>query len=420
MNRRKFIQNSILTTSALAITNTTLASFAGNKRILKDKTSDYLIEEIDFINASDRMLRVEKAALLMQKNSIDAIFIESGTSLEYFTGIKWWPSERLTAALIHSDGSLNYICPAYEEERLIELITLKGDIFTWQEHQSPFGLLKKIFQTKGLNSGILGIEESVRFFLSNGIKKELTGFKRVDAKPITSGCRVIKSRKELALMKKANQITLQAYKKGFSQLKEGMSQYDLDTIISNSMSTLGATGMGYVGSTFGKYTSLPHGSSTAKNLKEGDIILVDGGCKYGGYQADITRTTIFGKPNQKQTDVWNTVKEAQSAVYDVAKPGVPCELLDATARKIMNKRGYGTGYTNFFHRVGHGVGMDFHEWEYLVKGNNTILQPGMCFSNEPGLYLTDEFGVRIEDCFHITENGYEAFTPQSLSIENPI
>lgn len=379
-----------------------------------------MTDGVEFINTQDRIQRVEKAASLMQKNGFDAIFIESGTSLDYFSGVQWWASERMTGLLLFSDGTIQYVCPAFEQERLQEMITIKGDVYIWQEHESPFALVAKLVKDKGHALGTLGIEENVRFFQSDGITTHLPQATIINAKPITAGCRAIKTPKELALMKKANEITLEGYRIGFSKLKEGMSQYDLSATVAEACSALGATDAGWAGAMFGAYTAFPHGSKTAQQLKEGDLVLIDGGCKLDGYQADITRTTIFGKPTQRQQDVWNIVKEAQTAVYEQAKAGVPCELLDATARAVVDKYGFGGGYENFFHRVGHGIGMDFHEWEYLVKGNQTIMQPGMCFSNEPGIYIYGELGVRLEDCFYITENGYEAFTPQSPSIENPI
>ncbi|MEP2023472.1 MAG: Xaa-Pro peptidase family protein [Reichenbachiella sp.] len=418
MNRRKFIENSALAGSGLAIIG---AASCTTKSSTENKINiQSIMDDVEFIDSEDRKKRIEKAALLMQQNSIDAVFIESGTSLDYFTGIKWWPSERLTGVLIFSDGTLQYIGPAFEKERLEEMITIKGDVASWEEHENPFELVAKLFKAKSSATATLGMEENVRFFQSNGISFYLPQATITNAKPVTAGCRMIKSPKELALMKKANEITLEAYRIGFSQLKEGMSQYDLSSIVAEASTALGATEAGWAGAMFGAYTAFPHGSKTAQQLREGDLVLIDGGCKLGGYQADITRTTIFGQPTQRQQDVWNIVKEAQTAVFEQAKAGVPCELLDATARAVVNKHGLGNGYENFFHRVGHGIGMDFHEWEYLVKGNSTPMQPGMCFSNEPGIYIYGEFGVRLEDCFYITENGYEAFTPQSPSIESPI
>ena len=418
MNRRKFIENSGLIGSGIVLAGSSACTSASLNEDKLDIQS--ITAGIEFIDTEDRVKRVEKAASLMQQNSIDAIFIESGTSLKYFTGISWWPSERLTGVLIFSDGTLQYIGPAFEKERLEEMITVKGEVYSWQEHESPFQLVAKLFKDKNGATATLGIEENVRFFQSDGITSFLPQATIINAKPITAGCRAIKTPKELALMKKANEITLEAYRIGFSKLKEGMSQYELSAMVAEASTALGATESGWAGAMFGEYTAFPHGSKTAQQLKEGDMVLIDGGCKLDGYQADITRTTVFGIPTQRQQDIWNIVKEAQTAVYEQAKAGVPCEQLDATARAVVNKYGFGNGYENFFHRVGHGIGMDFHEWEYLVKGNSTPMQPGMCFSNEPGIYIYGEFGVRLEDCFYVTENGYEAFTPQSPSIENPI
>lgn len=419
MNRRKFIENSALAGSGLAMVGVSSCSNESASQQTKPDIKP-ITDGVEFINTDDRKQRIEKAVGLMQSNGFDAIFIESGTSLSYFTGVKWWPSERLTGVLIFSDGTLQYVGPAFEKERLEEMITLEGDVASWNEHESPFELIARLFKNKSGATGTLGMEENVRFFQSDGIASFLPQATIINAKPITAGCRAIKTPKELALMKKANEITLEAYRIGFSQLKEGMSQYELSSIVAEASTALGATEAGWAGAMFGEYTAFPHGSKTAQQLKEGDLVLIDGGCKLGGYQADITRTTIFGKPAQRQQDIWNIVKEAQTAVYEQAKAGVPCELLDATARAVVDKYGFGNGYENFFHRVGHGIGMDFHEWEYLVKGNSTPMQPGMCFSNEPGIYIYGELGVRLEDCFYITENGYEAFTPQSPSIENPI
>lgn len=417
MDRRKFIQAGAVASSTIALGFTSCETEPKENRITGLSS---ITKGVSFIDQEDRVIRIDKAAQLMTKYDYQAIFIESGTSLQYFTGIKWWPSERLSGLMIHNDGSIDYICPAFEEERFQELITNKGRVSVWQEHENPFQLVAKIFKSKHSVDGTLGMEENVRFFQSNGITSQLAKANIKSATPITAGCRSIKSPKELALLKKANEITLKAYKYAFSNMEEGMSQYSLSALVAEACTALGATETGWAGSMFGEYTAFPHGSSTAQQLKDGDLVLIDGGCKLDGYQADITRTTVFGQPTQRQRDIWDIVKEAQSAVYEQVKSGTPCELLDTTARAVVNKHGFGSGYENFFHRVGHGIGMDFHEWEYLVKGNKTPMQPGMCFSNEPGIYLYGEFGVRLEDCFYVTKNGYEAFTPQSPSITQPI
>ena len=421
MDRRKFIQAGALASSTLALglTSCTTATPESSDTGLTDITKD-----ISFINQDDRKSRIEKAMLLMNENGYDAIFLESGTSLNYFAGIKWWPSERLSGIIIHNDGTLDYICPAFEEHRFEELITNQGNVSIWQEHESPFQLVADLFKAKHSSDGTLGIEENVRFFQSNGIAKQLGQATIKSATPITAGCRSIKSVKELALLKKANEITLAAYKYAFDNMEEGMSQYALSAKVGEACTALGASETGWAGTMFGEYSAFPHGSSTAQQLKEGDLVLIDGGCKLDGYQANITRTTVFGQPTQRQRDIWDIVKEAQTAVYAQAKAGVPCERLDATARAVVNKHGFGAGYENFFHRVGHGIGMDFHEWEYLVKGNKTPMQPGMCFSNEPMICLyknngEGEFGVRLEDHFYMGEQGPVWFTEPSHSLDDP-
>lgn len=418
IDRRKFIQNTVLATSGVALTSSISSCEIQESKIETKYTS--MATDVQFITKKERQNRIEKAKELMSMNSIDAIYLDSGTSMKYFVDLQWWPSERMTGVLIPQKGDIHYICPKFEDERLKELLSIEGELRTWEEHESPYELIGDILKDLNYSNPTIGMEEGVRFFIANGIRKSNANLTVVDGSPVIAGCRSIKSPMELALLKKANEITLEAYRIGLSKLKEGMTQYDLNKIIYDAFMGLGASATGWVGASFGKYTAFPHGSNEPSKLKEGDNVLIDGGCILGGYQADITRTTVFGKPTQRQRDVWNVVKEAQTKVYEKAKAGVPCELLDTTAREVIEKAGFGAGYTNFFHRVGHGIGMDFHEWEYLVKGNKTPMQPGMCFSNEPGIYLYDEFGVRLEDCWYVTDNGYEAFTPQSSSIDNPI
>ncbi|MFY0627694.1 MAG: aminopeptidase P family protein [Reichenbachiella sp.] len=417
-NRRKFIQNSLALTSAAAL-STGLVS-CKNEDVNKQKSFKSMVNDVKFITAEERLYRIEKARELMTAQGVDAVYLDSGTSMRYFVDLSWHPSERMMGVLIPRKGDIQYICPKFEDERLNELISIKGQLRTWDEHESPYDLVGKILKDLGISEPKIGMEERVRYFIANGIQKAIPSATIVDGTPVVAGCRSIKSNAELALLKRANEITLEAYRIGFSNLKEGMTQYDLNDLIYEAFLGMGATESGWVGASFGKYSAFPHGSKEPSRLKEGDIVLVDGGCILGGYQADITRTTVFGVPSQRQKDIWNVVKEAQTAVYEIAKAGVPCQNLDAVARQVIEQSGFGKGYENFFHRVGHGIGMDFHEWEYLVKGNEKPMALGMCFSNEPGIYLYDEFGVRLEDCWYATENGYEAFTPQSPSIENPI
>ncbi len=373
--------------------------------------------EFEPITDDERLARIEKARRLMVDNGIDAIFLDSGTSMFYFTGVRWGQSERMLAAVIPARGDLGWICPAFEEERARELIRFGDDVRTWQEHESPYRRVVQVLGDRGIRTGTIGIEERARFFLYDGIRQEIPRTRFVIADPVTVGCRVIKSPAELALMQRANDITVEAYKAAFATLYEGMPREEFGTNCSAAFTKLGVSGG--AGAQFGAASAFPHGSSQPQILKEGDIVLVDGGCGVDGYRSDISRTIVFGEPMQRQRDVWEIERRAQDAALAAAKPGVPCEDVDAAARQVIVAAGFGPDYDYFFHRVGHGIGLDGHEWTYLVRGNTTPLEPGMCFSNEPGIYIYGEFGVRLEDCMHIAEDGARLFTQQSPSITQP-
>lgn len=263
------------------------------------------------------------------------------------------------------------------------------------------------------------MEERVRFFLFDGIRKEASTPEYISADPVTSGCRMIKSPAEIALMQRANDITIAAYKATVATLQEGMPQTDFQKNCTGAFNALGVDGGIFV--SFGKYTAFPHGSIQPQNLKEGDVVLMDGGCSVEGYQSDITRTFVFGKPTQRQRDIWNLERKAQDAALAAAKVGVACEDVDAAARKVIIAAGFGPGYQvpGLPHRTGHGIGLDGHEWTYLVRGNKTPLTPGMCFSDEPTIVIYGEFGIRLEDCMYITDHGAKMFTTQSPSIDHP-
>jgi Xaa-Pro dipeptidase len=369
------------------------------------------------ISDEERLGRIEKAQRLMAENGIDAMFLDSGTSMFYYTGVRWGQSERMFAALIPASGELAWVCPAFEEERARELIRFGDDVRTWEEHESPYERVAQVLSDRGFRQGTIGVEERCRFFLYDGVRK-VTRAQFVSADPVTIGCRVIKSDNELALMQRANNITIEAYRAAFQTVYEGMPREELSANIAAAHSALGASGRG--GGQFGQASAFPHGSSQPQFLQEGDIILVDGGCGVDGYRSDISRTFVFGEPTQRQRDVWDVEKQAQTAALEAAQVGVPCEDVDAAARAVITGAGFGEGYENFFHRVGHGIGLDGHEWINLVRGNTTPLAPGMCFSNEPGIYIYGEFGVRLEDCMYITEEGGRLFTPQAPSIDNVI
>ena len=369
------------------------------------------------ISDEERRSRMEKARRLMTESHLDAIYVESGSSLSYFAGIRWGRSERMFAMILPARGEPAYVCPAFEEERAREVIRFGDDIRTWKEDQSPYRKVAEILKDRGIASGRIGIEEKVRFFLFDGIRKESSGVEMVSADPVTVGCRVTKSSAELALMQRANDITIAAYRAAVETLREGMTQFEFAANCAAAFQALGV--QGGAGVQFGKYSAFPHGSSQPQKLKEGEIVMIDGGCSVEGYRSDITRTLVFGKPSDRQRDLWNLERKAQDAALAAAKPGVPCEAVDEAARSVITDGGFGPDYEYFTHRVGHGIGLDGHEWTYLVRGNKTPLRPGMCFSDEPGIYLYGEFGVRLEDCMHITEDGAKLFTPQSPSIEEP-
>jgi Xaa-Pro dipeptidase len=378
-----------------------------------------MIGDIKPISDDERKARIEKARRLMTDNRIDAIFLEPGSSLFYYTGVNWSPGERMFALIIPAKGELAWVCPAFEEMRARELIRFGSDIRTWEEDESPYKRVKQIFQDRGLQSGRIGMEERVRFFLFDGIRKEAANLEYVSADPVTAGCRMIKSPAELALMQRANDITIAAYKATAATLHEGVAQTDFQKNCTAAFNALGVDGGIFV--SFGKYTAFPHGSIQPQQLKVGDVVLMDGGCSVEGYQSDITRTFVFGKPTQRQRDVWNLERKAQDAGLAAAKVGVPCEDVDAAARKVITDAGFGPGYKvpGLPHRTGHGIGLDGHEWTYLVPGNKTPLAPGMCFSDEPTIAIYGEFGIRLEDCMYITEQGAKMFTAQSPSIDHP-
>ncbi len=381
---------------------------------LKPMTAD-----VKAITKDERAARVQKAQQLMAANKISAIFLEGGSSMFYFTGVRWGLSERPFVCVIPAKGEAAWVAPGFEEERARELVGKTAEVRVWQEDESPYRQIAGILKDRGAASGRVGVEERLRFFIANGVRKESPGTEFVDADAITAGCRMIKGPTELALMQKASDITIEAFRAAFQTFKEGMTQDDLRANISTAHRLLGAPGSASV--SFGMYTAFPHGSIEPQKLKEGDVIQVDGGCAVDGYQSDITRTTVFGRASARQTEIWNLEKKAQAAAFAVVKPGTPCEAVDAAARKVITDAGFGPDYKvpGLPHRTGHGIGLDGHEWTNFVRGNKTPLAPGMCFSNEPMIAIYGEFGIRLEDCLYVTESGAQYFSQPSPSIDKP-
>jgi Xaa-Pro dipeptidase len=380
MNRRTF-----LATSMAGIAAAQNSDLPAAIRALKP-----MLDGVQPITDAERAARIEKARRLMHENKLEAIYLESGTSMFYFTG-KRQPGQ---AWILAAKGEPAWVAaePAQAAARLKDL---------------------------GVATGRVGLEEQVRFSTFDGLRKEAAAIECVSATPVTAGCRMIKSQAEIALMQRANDITIAAYKAALGSLKEGMTERELGTWIGAAYRNLGVNG--FAMASFGKYTAFPHGSIEPQKLREGDIVLIDDGCSVDGYQSDITRTTIFGKPTKRQTDVWNLERKAQDAALAAAKVGAPCENVDAAARKVITDAGFGPGYKvpGLPHRTGHGIGLDGHEWTNFVKGNKTKLEPGMCFSDEPMIAIYGEFGIRLEDCLYITEAGGRTFTKQSPAIDQP-
>jgi Xaa-Pro dipeptidase len=355
------------------------------------------LEQVDYEK------RLARARRVMEEKGIDGLLLTGATNMSYFLNMSWWRSERLFGAIINTQGDPIWVCPAFEAERAREVIRFGTDIRTWEENESPYDLVAGIMSD--LKGRTLAIGPTVRNFVVEGIRNSRKGYglNLVDGAVVTDACRGIKTEKELAFMDLANRITKLAYREGFSKLEKGMTTADLGQHIRAAHSAMGTNGGG--GPLFGPLSAFPHGSRERRDLHDGDIILVDGGCSIEGYRSDVTRTIVFGTPTDKQKRVFDAVLKAQQSAMKAVRPGVACEEIDRVARKVIEDSGFGPGYQYFAHRLGHGIGMEGHEYPYLVQGNPLKLQPGMTFSNEPGIYIYGEFGVRIEDCFAVTDDG---------------
>jgi Xaa-Pro dipeptidase len=428
ISRRRFLASStVLAGSTLAACEKTAESQEQNSSHSSGSTPPAIAALTSMkgqatpITVEERQARLERARELMRQNNIDALMLTGGTSMTYFTGMSWGLSERLLAAFIPAKGTPFLVTPKFEEERAMEQahrgpLGKNADVYAWEEHESPYELIAKGLKARGLATATIGAEETVRFVFADNAA-HIPQVKLVSGTPVSAGCRMIKSPHEIELMRLAAHVTLKAYEAAWKSLKVGMTQDDFADLVSLAHRQLGFAGD--AGVQVGKYSALPHGSATPQTVEEGSILLIDGGCKVEGYSSDISRTFVIGKPTQKMKDVFDIEFRAQSAALAAAKPGVPCEAVDAAARKVIVDAGYGPDYKYFGHRVGHGMGMDGHEWPYLVRGNKLPLAPHMTFSDEPGIYIPGEFGCRLEDDMHITETGAELFTPQSTSLEKP-
>jgi Xaa-Pro dipeptidase len=376
-----------------------------------------MTEGLSPISLDERKARLARAQKLMAEESLDAVLLASGTSLAYFTGAEWGLSERFFGAVLTREGEPAWVTPAFERARALEQIRLGTDVRAWEEHESPYALVAGILRDRKA-TGRVGIEETMSFAFADGIAQALPAARVTSGTPVTAGCRVIKDAHEIALMRRACEITVSAHRAVFASLKEGMTQSEVSRLSADAHRRLGMPGGSLV--LFGADAAFPHGTTRPQPLKTGEVVLMDGGGRLHGYSSDITRTGVFGAPpTRRQREVWDIVRRAQEAALQAARPGAECQAVDAAARKVVVDAGFGPDYKYFTHRVGHGIGMDGHEWTYLVRGNATKLRPGMCFSDEPGIYIPGEMGIRHEDLIFITETGAEGMTKWTGSPEEP-
>jgi len=420
LKRRNFLKTTVGAAGAAWVGGSVFASVAQEpKRDGPIAALKPMTDGIVPISDEERLARMEKARKLMVENGIDAIAMEGGSSLFYFTDVNWWNSERTFLWILPARGEMAWVCPKFEEDRAQEQIRFGNDIRTWEEDESPYRTIADVLGSRGLRTGRIGLEEQVRFFLYDGLRKAAPGINWVSADPVTLGCRVIKSPAELALMQRANDITVAAYRAALATFREGMTKGEFSSNARAAFSALGVAGG--IGASFGEQAAFPHGSIKPRTLRKGDVVLMDGGCKVEGYSSDISRTVVFGQPTKRQREVWDLEKKAQLAAFAAAKPGAACEAVDLAARKVLTDAGFGPDYKvpGLPHRTGHGIGLDGHEGVYLVRGNKTPMRPCMCFTNEPMIVIPGEFGIRLEDDMHITEDGAEFFSKPSPSIEQP-
>jgi Xaa-Pro dipeptidase len=372
------------------------------------------------ISVEERRGRIAKAQTLMGQAKIGAVLLEPGAAMDYFTGIQWWRSERLTAVVIPARGDVTVITPAFEEPSVRETLAVGDDVRPWNEHESPFALVVQALKDRGV-TGPLAVEGTVRFFVVDNIRKLSPALEIVSAHAVTRACRMIKSPAELALMQAATDVTMAAYAYVHARVKTGMTPEVIAEMMNEATVALGgAPEFSMV--LLNEAAAFPHGSSQPQTVKAGGVVLMDCGCTVHGYQSDISRTWVNGEPSPRQRKVWETIKRGQEIALETAKVGVACGQVDRAVRAFYEKEGWGPGYKlpGLSHRTGHGIGMEGHEPAFLVSSDETLLAPGMCFSDEPGIYIPGEFGMRLEDCFHMTETGPKLFSGLAKSLEEPI
>jgi Xaa-Pro dipeptidase len=374
------------------------------------------------IRSEELQARVAHAQQLMTeaKPRFEALYVTPGTTLVYYTGIHWWPSERILAFLVPRQGDPLLVAPAFEEGRLREQMRWPVEVRVWQEDESPYPIIEKWLAERGIRTGQVGVEATTRYVFFDGLHRAATSLDYTSGDPITVGCRAQKSAHELELMRLACSATCAVYKAVFASLREGMTQHEVSALATRGYARMELQGEASV--FFGASSALPHGSRQEQALREGVGVMIDDGTTVEGYQSDVTRMSVLGKPPEKLQQAFEIVRNAQNAALATAVAGHECGSVDDAARKVITDSGFGPGYKYFSHRLGHGIGLDGHESPYLVRGNRTILKPGMTFSNEPGIYVVGDYGMRCEDDMVIAESGEaQLLTPGfQPSLETPV
>ncbi len=373
------------------------------------------------ISVDERRARIAKLQKLLVERKIGALLVESGSTLDYFTGIRWRRSERTTAAILPARGEVIVVTPAFEEPSVRETFQVGGDVRPWNEADSPFERIVEALRDRGVVSGTIAVESTIRFFIVDGVRRASKAYEIVTGDPLVRACRLIKSAAELALMQTANAVTIEALRVVHARIERGMTPAQIGALMDGTTAELGGSPE-FSLVLLNEASAYPHGSHRAETVGEGSTILMDCGCTVHGYQSDISRTWVYGGASERQRKVWNTVKRGQELALETAKIGLPVGRIDDAVRGFYEREGWGPGYRlpGLSHRTGHGIGLDGHEPAYLVHGDATPLEAGMCFSDEPGLYIPGEFGVRLEDCWHMTAAGPALFTPLAKSLDEPI
>ena len=410
IRRRHFLQGAGSLAAAMAVPTRLMAQAAANLAPLKLPPP---------ISSAERLQRLARARALMAQNNIEAVIIEPGASLDYYTGVQWWRSERLTAAVIPAQGDPIVVTPFFERPSVAESLSVPAEIRTWNEDEEPLKLVADFLRSKRVTR--VGFEETNRFWIMDRLKQQMPGAQVVSANPVVRAQRMIKTPAEIALMQAASDITVGAYRSIYPQIREGMTSADISRLYVAAVKALGGSADGAL-ILLGEAAAYPHGSGKPQHVRKGEVVLLDAGCEVHGYQSDISRTFVYGgNASAEQRKVWDQMHRGQQIAMAAAKVGAPAGSVDDAVRSAYESWGYGPGYKlpGTSHRTGHGIGMEGHEPVNLVHGEMTPLAPGMCFSNEPGIYLPGKFGIRLEDCFHMTASGPKWFSVPPPSIDRP-